>query len=655
MLKFLRQFNNVLLYAVLITIFIAVFLISESVFIKFFPRANSMSEYLVEAMLIVIIYEPLRKLIEYSIRRVLFSYYHRRQTELRELDSTLTTQMSYQELSDSATRRLREILNVRQVAYYHKLPEVLTLVSSSGNSGLLTQTLRFERSFFEKLQMHRRVLDVVDLVEHQNGTASEYRVDVLHHEGYRYLVPLFNKDRLIAIIAIGMELNNHAELTGEDKKMLWSALQRVGHTLENARLLSRLRKSATEKALVLDIAKRFNSTVHVEQLLDTILQAVKTIIPYEAAGVFLVNDGTQEIESAVVRGYDEQVLEKLNIKVGQGLIGHVAKIAKPMIVRDVTFDEHYVMIRPSTRSEMTVPISDGNQVIGVINLESDQLGAYKESDLDILDALATEAAIAIRNAQLNEQAIKNEEYNKELQIAGKIQQAILPQKLPGIANLDIAARSQPCQSVGGDFYDAFKLNESQIGLSIGDVSGKGVPGALMMAVLFSTFRRMLREYKTTSEIVVALNNMLCANTAEGKYATFFYCIIDFERLVMYYTNAGHNPPFILKKNGDWLKLQEGGVVLGFMPNLEYSQMTMLVDPGDIIVLYTDGVTEVFNEHDELFGDDRLKTVIEQNRNLSAVEIQNKIINEVLRFAPDSEQQDDITLMVIKVQENSSWS
>ncbi|MBX7152203.1 serine/threonine-protein phosphatase, partial [bacterium] len=147
----------------------------------------------------------------------------------------------------------------------------------------------------------------------------------------------------------------------------------------------------------------------------------------------------------------------------------------------------------------------------------------------------------------------------------------------------------------------------------------------------------------------ALNNMLCANTAENTYATFFYGIIDFEALIMYYTNAGHCPPLIYKRTGDFVRLNRGGIVLGFLNNQEYVQMTQMIDNGDIIVFYTDGVTEVFNEMDEMFGEERLRKIIEDNKLLPAKEIEKKIIEAVDAFAPGSEQQDDITIVVIKVE------
>lgn len=649
MLKFLRQFHTPILYSLIIFIFILLFITIEFIFAAFFPRVNEVQVHFFKALIIVIIYEPLRKLCELYIKKLLFNYYFKRQTRLIEMDTRLSPNTPYKELADTVTERLKTILHVKHTALYLKIPDHFSLVSSTGTNELITKKIRADVPYYEQMLNVRRVFDVDEILNRQNGYSPVHTLSVLKHEGMKYVVPLLKKDGISGFIGLGHETDEAFELSGEDKKILWSSLQRVGNTLESARLYGQLQKNAMERELMLDVAKQFNSTFQLEKLLDTILDAIKRIVPYDAAGIFLVNDKNQEIESAVVRGYDEVVLDQLKMKVGTGLIGHVAKIGKTVIVKDVTFDEHYVSVRPATQSEMTIPICDGPKVVGVLNLESDKLGAYHEGYLEILTALAGEAAIAIKNAQLNEEAVRKKELEKELQIAGKIQQAILPQRLPHIENLDLAGTSRPCYTVGGDFFDLLKLNDHQLGVCIGDVSGKGIPGAIMMSLLYAGYRGFAREFKSAAETVSAMNNMLCANTAENTYATFFYGIIDFEALIMYYTNAGHCPPLIYKRNGDFVRLNRGGIVLGFLKNQEYVQMTQLIDNGDIIVFYTDGITEVFNEMDEMFGEDRLRKIIEDNKLLSAKAIEQKIIEAVDAFAPGSEQQDDITIVVIKVE------
>ncbi|MBX7151219.1 GAF domain-containing protein, partial [bacterium] len=544
MLKFLRQFHTPILYSLIIFIFILLFITIEFIFAAFFPRVREVQVHFFKALIIVIIYEPLRKLCELYIKKLLFNYYFKRQTRLIEMDTRLSPNVAYKELADTVTERLKTILHVKHASLYLKIPDHFSLVSSTGTNELFTKKIRADVPYYEQMLNVRRVFDVDEILDRRNGYSPVHTLSVLKHEGAKYVVPLLKKDGISGFIALGNETDGAFELSGEDKKILWSSLQRVGNTLESARLYGQLQKNAMERELMLDVAKQFNSTFQLEKLLDTILDAIKRIVPYDAAGIFLVNDKNQEIESAVVRGYDEVVLDQLKMKVGTGLIGHVAKIGKTVIVKDVTFDEHYVSVRGATQSEMTIPICDGPKVVGVLNLESDKLGAYHEGYLEILTALAGEAAIAIKNAQLNEEAVRKKELEKELQIAGKIQQAILPQRLPHIENLDLAGTSRPCYTVGGDFFDLLKLNDHQLGVCIGDVSGKGIPGAIMMSLLYAGYRGFAREFKSASETVSALNNMLCANTAENTYATFFYGIIDFEALIMYYTNAGHCPPLI---------------------------------------------------------------------------------------------------------------
>ncbi len=647
MLKYFRRFHYLILYAILTFAFIVIFVTMETLFELYFPRVRELQIHFLKALLIVIFYEPLRTFTEARMRRWLFTYYHERQRQIRLLDSTLSSQSDYKALADTVTSSLKDILHVRHVNLYLAIPDHFSLVSSTVRDEIVTRRIRADMMQYEKWLSLPRMFSIDELLARQNGAVFSDPIHILKSEGTAYLVPLWKKEEISYLVALGPEVDSRNALMGEDKKILWHSLQRVGQTLEDARIGQQLKKSLMEKELILDITKRFNHTSNLEQLLDMILDAVRAIVPYDAAGIFLVNEGSQEIESAVVRGYEEKALEQIDIKVGTGLIGHVAKVNKLMIVKDVSFDEHYVNLRPSTRSEIVVPICDGPTVIGVMNLESDHLAAYHEGFVDILTALAAEAAIAIKNAQLYEASLRNREMEKELQIAGRIQQAILPHRLPRIQNLDMSASSIPCFSVGGDFYDVLRLNDHQIGICVGDVSGKGVPGAIMMALLYAGYRGFVREFNSTSDTVAALNNLLRANTAENMYATFFYTVIDFESLILYYTNAGHCAPFLYKKNGDVFKLSHGGIVLGFLADQEYSQMPRMIDPGDILLLYTDGVTEVFNAADEMFGEEPVHAIVREHRNLPAKQIQEKIIDAVIRFVPDGTLQDDITVVVVK--------
>ncbi len=643
---FFRKYSSPVIYAIVVLVFIAVFILIELFFDSFFPKFNDYSRYFFKALVFVIIYEPLHTLLEKQFRKILYNYYYQRQKQLLELDSFLSTNLTFREMSDIVTQQLRQILNVRAVTLYLSLPDSISLVSSAGSQALMTKRVRMSIMQKESWFGRRGVYQIED-IKKKADTAEQNALEILVREGHRYMVPIIKKDGISSIVAFGEFIQAHEVLTDDDQEVLFRSLQRIGNTLENARLNGQLRKSLLERELVLGVAKRFNSMLDLERLLDIILDVIRPIVPYDAAGVFLVNYKTQDIESAVVRGYDEYVLEQLKIQIGTGLVGHVAKIGKPVIVKDVNLNEHYIVMRVSTQSEIALPILDGDTVIGVMNLESDQLGAYHEGNLDLLNALAGEAAIAIKNAQLNEELLRTKELEKELEIAGRLQQSILPQSMPRIPGLDISAVSIPCHSVGGDIYDVVKLSPDKIAFCIGDVSGKGVPGAIMMSMLYTGYRGLIHEHECTCDTVAELNKMITMRSSLGTYATFFFGILDHRAMKLHYTNAGHNPPYLFKRNGQFTELKKGGIVLGFMAEQKYEEEELTVEPGDILVLYTDGVTESFNEQDEMFGEGRVRDMIVAHQDESADQLKDTLIRQVLAFVPDTERQDDITVMVIK--------
>jgi sigma-B regulation protein RsbU (phosphoserine phosphatase) len=194
-----------------------------------------------------------------------------------------------------------------------------------------------------------------------------------------------------------------------------------------------------------------------------------------------------------------------------------------------------------------------------------------------------------------------------------------------------------------------KLTPDKMAFCIGDVSGKGVPGAIMMSMLYTGYRGLVHEYGCTCDTVAELNKMITLRSSIGTYATFFYGILDHQNMKLQYTNAGHNPPYLFKRDGRVIELKKGGIVLGFMADQTYEEEVLSIDQGDILVLFTDGVTESFNDQDEMYGEERVIQLIETYKQASADELKEKLIQQVLDFVPDTERQDDITVMIIKME------
>jgi sigma-B regulation protein RsbU (phosphoserine phosphatase) len=227
-----------------------------------------------------------------------------------------------------------------------------------------------------------------------------------------------------------------------------------------------------------------------------------------------------------------------------------------------------------------------------------------------------------------------------------VQQALLPKRFPTIDKIGIEVLNIPSQIVGGDLYDAFRIDDHHQGIAIGDGSGKGASGAILMAVAYAGFKSLFNEIRPVATVVAMLNNLLTEVTTAAYYVTFCFGILDRENNTFTYCNAGHNPPVVLRKDGSVEYLDKGGIVLGFMANQQYIQTAVSLNPGDYLCLYTDGVTELKNESGEEFGEERLVSLLRENYGKDARELKFLILDELKKFAGKKDFQDDVTLIVV---------
>ncbi len=254
-----------------------------------------------------------------------------------------------------------------------------------------------------------------------------------------------------------------------------------------------------------------------------------------------------------------------------------------------------------------------------------------------------------------EEAVLRAHLEGELETARKIQERLLPHEMPQFPGFEIVGTSIPSKQVGGDYFDFLDLGKGRLGIAIADVSGKGIPAALLMANLQASFHSQTMETKKVGEVATRINNMIAKSTDSNMFVTFFYGLLDRSQSTFTSTNAGHNPPILWRVNKNIRRLTKGGVVLGFLPDQKYSQQTTALNPGDVLVLFTDGITEarapdIKKIEDKLFGEERLIQVIKDNASLSAGEIQAAILQAVSTHTKNTPQEDDITLVVIKRRE-----
>ncbi len=301
------------------------------------------------------------------------------------------------------------------------------------------------------------------------------------------------------------------------------------------------------------------------------------------------------------------------------------------------------------RIALVLPMISRSRMVGFLGLgfKVDQED-YSAEDLQILRSFASQVALAYENILLLEENLEKRRMEEELQMARKVQKGFLPEKIPSTPGLEVAARNRFCLEVAGDYFDVIGMENGRTVLAVGDVSGKGAGAALLMANLQASLRTAAKIGGKLCEIVSGINDLIVQNTPPEDYITFFTGVFDANTGEFTYVNAGHNPPFLLDTNGNCTSLSEGGLILGALPGMHYSQETLILKPGCRLLMYTDGVSEAMNGNDEEFGEERLISFLKQHRSLPCEEFVEKLEREVLEFRGVESLEDDFTLLMVCV-------
>jgi sigma-B regulation protein RsbU (phosphoserine phosphatase) len=409
--------------------------------------------------------------------------------------------------------------------------------------------------------------------------------------------------------------------------------------------------------MLLDITKKISRSLDLQEVLNLVMDTLDSLIPYDAAGIFVLQCRDKELvpageepcvfKSEAVRGYDIDELSDLHLKLGEGFIGSVALSAAPIISADVRNDPVYVNARDRTRSEMVAPIISNDEVIGVFDLESDQFNAYSVDDLDVLMMLASQVAIIIEKVMLHEQLVEKKRLEGQLEVARQVQLELLPAQDPQLPGYDISAYNFPTEEVSGDYYDWVRIYDDQIGIVIADVSGKGVPAAILMAFLRASLRAATHIGYATHISMAKVNFLLWESIESNQFVTAFYGILDAQKATLAYSNAGHNPPLLVNATGKGKYIDRGEQPLGMFRETRYHEYHLEFEPGDVLVLYTDGATEASSPSGEEFGRERLAEAVKRAYDRPAREMIASLQMEILEWTDNVGSNDDVTFFVIK--------
>jgi phosphoserine phosphatase RsbU/P len=388
-----------------------------------------------------------------------------------------------------------------------------------------------------------------------------------------------------------------------------------------------------------------------EETLQMLASLVFEAVPAERCVIMLRDDDNPEklkIEVAKTRGSDQPLQE---VRISRTVMEEVTKNGKAVLTSDAQHDPRFAsqtMALLGIRSVLAVPLSAGPEVFGLIYADSPTYEAtFTEEHLNILTTLASVASIRVENARLTEERFERERLEHELQLASEIQQRLQPSSPPIVEGYDLQGVSFSCYEVGGDYYDFIPRCDGKLLIALGDVSGKGTAAALLMSSLHAAMHAQVAANSSLLQTINAVNQYLANNTPTNRFVTLFLAELDAETGMMNFINAGHNPPLIAHVDGRVEQLASGGLPLGIMPMAQYEVGQTRLQNGEVLVIYSDGVSEANNLKGEEFGVDRLEEVVKKHLTASAAGLRDKVESSLSAFTKTAPANDDITLVIVK--------
>jgi len=352
--------------------------------------------------------------------------------------------------------------------------------------------------------------------------------------------------------------------------------------------------SSERLALLYRLSQAFNSSLDLDEVLNRVMDQVITVTRAERGFVMLHEADGQPV-FRVARGMDQNTIDDPQFQVSRSVVEQVAREGQPVVTSNAQVDDRFSMRQSvmvlGLRSILCVPLTIRDKILGVVYVDNRlQIDIFAQPDLELLTAIASSAAIAIENARLYQLAVEKGRMERELQVAREVQTSLLPRETPQIPGWEFAACWHPAREVAGDYYDFVPLGGGKLGLVIADVSDKGMPAALFMALTRSIVRASVSHASSPAAAIAHANRLICADASDGMFITLFYALLDPATGEFTYVNAGHNPPLLCGPNGRLTELTLTGMALGVLTDSQFEEHTARLDPDDFILLYTDGVT-----------------------------------------------------------------
>lgn len=415
-----------------------------------------------------------------------------------------------------------------------------------------------------------------------------------------------------------------------------------------------------QMSTLLDRLRAMGSARVLDEVLELVMDAALDATGAERGFIMLATP-SRELEFKIGRAKGRVTLSGKSFATSQKIPQQVFLTGREQMVADLMDEQlagdHLGTVALGIRNVLCTPLnvvryrdrsdaSTGHLPIGVLYLDSREKGSLlSAASRSALETVATEAAAAIESARLYREEAEKARLEHELRLAADIQRALLPDADQSGAHFDVAAASIPCRAIGGDFFDYFHLTGGAFGFALGDVSGKGPPAALLTAMIQGVFSAQVASGASPAQLMASVNVSLIRRSIQNRFATVVYGALSPDgRLI--YSNAGHNPPVLLKRDGVQ-RLETGGLIVGLFPQAKYDEETLQLEDGDVLVVFSDGVTEAFNAAGEEFGETRLLACLEANRRCEPGHLLQKVLSCVHEFTAGAAQSDDVTALALK--------
>ncbi|MGB6975026.1 MAG: SpoIIE family protein phosphatase [Terracidiphilus sp.] len=459
-------------------------------------------------------------------------------------------------------------------------------------------------------------------------------------------VPLIAKNRLIGVMDIESEQADY--FRSEHMHLLVLTASRIGQAIENARLYARVSRQAQTLTVLNEISADLTSILDLDELLARIGQLLRRVIDYQMFSIMLLDDrGETLITRYAWRfGYAHAPLRRVPIT--SGLVGAAVREWRPINVPDVHKDSRYIEMNPETRSELIVPLFHKGRIIGVLDLEHTRPEFFNEEHQRTLTTMGAQVAISLENARLYQKVSRQEkQLERDIAMAREVQLRLQPAAPPQHANAEIAALFLPARTIGGDLYDFLDYGPEQTAMVLGDVSGKAAPAALFAALVSGIMRSAALHRPGPAEMLTLLNGALQERRLESQYVVMLFALWDDSKRTLRVANSGAVQP-VMCRGGRPETVRAEGFPLGLFADVTYDEIELATEPGDAIVLISDGILDAENDAEEMYGEERLTAVLCASRELSAHQIAEAILADVTRFQGTHDRFDDETILVLRV-------